>query len=98
MLNFIQKIKDAIFWRDKYCEECGSYQSVSNNSPCYFCLKGDLAAQLFDNEDDYFEKLASRMNGDLPNVGKGDGLLNRQTLKDVSGVGTHNLRIVFLSF
>lgn len=98
MLNFIQKIKDAIFWRDKYCEECGSYQSVSNNSPCYFCLKGDLAAQLFDNEDDYFEKLASRMNGDLPNVGKGDDLLNRQTLKDVSGVGTHNLRIVFLSF
>lgn len=55
MLNFIQKIKDAIFWRDKYCEEYGSYQSVSNNSPCYFCLKGDLAAQLFDNEDDYFE-------------------------------------------
>lgn len=74
MLNFIQKIKDAIFWRDKYCEECGSYQSVSNNSPCYLCLKGDLAAQLFDNEDDYFEKLASRMNGDLPNVGKGDGV------------------------
>ncbi len=59
---------------------------------------GTHNAQLFDNEDDYFEKLASRMNGDLPNVGKGDGLLNRQTLKDVSGVGTHNLRIVFLSF
>ena len=28
-------------------------------------------------QDDYFEKIASRMNGDLPNVGKGDDLLNR---------------------
>ena len=52
MLNFIQKIKDAIFWRNKYCEECGSYQSVSNNSPCYFCLKEDLAAQMFVKEEE----------------------------------------------
>lgn len=77
MFEFIQELKDKIFWRDKYCAECGSWQGVSNSSPCHFCRRGDLAAQLFDNEDEYFNKLASRMYGDLPNVGKGDGLLNR---------------------
>ena len=54
-------IRDKLFWRDKYCGECGSWQSVSNNSPCRFCKKGDLATQLVKNEKEYWDKIESRM-------------------------------------
>ena len=54
-------IRDKFFWRDKYCSECGSWQSTSNNSPCRVCRKGDLATQLVKNEKEYWDKIESRM-------------------------------------